>query len=118
MRKLISVGALLGALAFGLYVGASSSSAQGRVNPGQPVDRAFCKTSRYDLNGDGVLSKSDMRWWQSQVAARGCQMGGTATGNCVQLDINGDTVIDVSDALVMYDHFLTCYEIATNTGGR
>lgn len=117
MRKLIPFGVMLGALGFGVFFGTTTSGAQGRVSPGQPVDHVFCRTTRYDLNGDGRLAKSDMYWWQNQVAARGCQLGGVATGNCVQLDINGDTYIDVSDMQTMYDHFLTCYEISTNTGG-
>jgi len=116
MRKLITIGAVLGALAFGMYFGATASGAQGRETPGQqPRDTVYCKTSQYDLNGDGVLAKSDMLWWRDQVVARGCVLGEVATGNCVQLDINHDTYIDQSDMMVMYDHFLTCYEPAQNT---
>jgi len=114
MRKLLTAGAVIGALAFGLYFGATSSGAQGRETPGNPTDTVFCRTTQYDLNGDGFLGKSDMHWWINQVRSRGCPMGETATGNCVSLDINHDGYIDFSDVQAMYDHFLTCYESPTH----
>lgn len=120
MRKLITIGAVLGALAFSMFYGATNSGAQGNTTPGQGGDVMFCKTSLYDLNGDGILGKSDMHWWNNQVSARGCQMGELATGSCVPLDINNDTYIDQSDMMVMYEYYLTCKESPTlvNPGRR
>jgi len=105
MRRFLPLGIAL--LLFGAAVVANASVTEAQVAP-KPAPAPACDTERYDLTGDGLLSKADMLTWLDQVESRECTLGGTATEGCADLDMDGDGVISYSDARVMYDHFMLC----------
>lgn len=108
MRKITVLAVAISALAIGFFASYSVSHAQIGSDV-VPRDIVVCETERYDLNGDGLLGKSDMYYWMQTASNRGCEMGGAAVGNCVDLDLDQNGTIDVDDVMVMYNHFLTCY---------
>lgn len=117
MRKMMVMAVAVSALALGFFAATTVSHAQVGSDV-IPRDVVVCATERYDLNGDGMLGKSDMYHWMNKIRERGCELGATAVGNCASLDIDQNGLIETDDVLVMYDHFLTCYQPANVVPGR
>lgn len=105
MKRLLIVGAAL--LALGLFAGTASA----QIRP-QPVVGYFCATAQYDIDGDGLLTKTDIRLWAEKIIADNC-LDQEATGICAQYDQNRDGRVDESDLRVRVDYFLDCVRISS-----
>lgn len=108
MRRLTLLG--IAVLIFGAAVAMSASKTEAQSVSPAPIFVPRCDIPRYDLSGDGTLSKSDILTWLDAVESRACPLGGAATEGCADLDINGDGIINFEDPRTIYVHFLACVQ--------
>jgi hypothetical protein len=105
-RSVLFAIALLGLF---IVAGASGAAAQTTVRP-VPIDVVVCDSANgvFDLDGDGVVGKSDWYHWRNAMVSLGCPIGSPAAGSCSRLDLNGDGTIDLDDQQAFIDHFTLC----------
>lgn len=98
----------IAALVFGSVIAANAVVTEAQVAP-SPIKVTICDITRYDLTGDGKLTKDDIFTWLDRVEASDCPLGGAATEGCAIHDINGDGVISYDDPRTIYTHIVSCF---------
>lgn len=111
MKKVLAL-AVAGAVLTTLLASGGSVGAQAQVDQIAPVpyNPANCTAARYDLNGDGVLNKKDVNYFDEH--ARPCldRYGMHIPGSSCEpkLDVNRDGKVDRYDLDYLYRFILSC----------
>ena len=122
MRKILvlfAVGVVLAVAAWGVgNLGAQAQMAD--IEP-VPYNPSNCTSARYDLNGDGVLNKKDVLYFDEFAAPCLDRYGMNIPGSVCEpkLDVNRDGKVDRYDLDYLYRFILSClYPVRPNDNPR